>query len=145
MTKAELILHLENMKILAGDVGAKLKFYKSNAKNAPWGFTDGYNISLDMDTFERTPDFFWTVFFHEFSHILQKKNGWFKKFYSFKSSYRYDRLMRLKVEKFTDKMAAKIMRDYYPDLYFHACYDKKLLDKEKRRYKRDIRKQKKEV
>ena len=69
----------------------------------------------------------WSMVFHELSHILCAREGLYKKYHTTHSNSRkfaiYMHRYGLRAERFVDKKAAKLMKQYFPDMEYVANYN----------------------
>ena len=74
-------------------------------------------ITMDLNEVKNI-NHFWSLFFHELGHIWCWDNNKYDTYHS-ESVYpeelpKYMRRMALRVEKYVDKVGAKLMKDYFP-------------------------------
>lgn len=82
-----------------------------------------------------------SVFFHELAHCRNYINKKFLAFHSMTDPSRMTTehiklvlLTGLRAERYTDKIGAKLMKEYYPEIKFIAYYSKKGVEKEFRNH-----------
>lgn len=63
----------------------------------------------------------WSIVFHELCHIICYEEGIYYK-YHHNNNKKYNIRYGLRIEKFIDRMAEKLMKDYLPGLEFKPCY-----------------------
>jgi len=102
--------------------GVRVHFVKQG-----WSSANGEKSLIEIDIREATTrSMMWSVVFHELSHIICYRKGLYKKYHHEtlppKKMAIYMRRYGLRVERFVDCMASKMMHEYFPKMKFVPTY-----------------------
>ena len=85
-------------------------------------------ITIDLNEVENI-NHFWSLFFHELGHLWCWDNNKYDTYHA--EAVRPDRIakymrrMALRVEKYVDTVGKRLMKDYFPNMYYRPAYGSK--------------------